>query len=412
MVTHLLLPDQGKDGRMRKVVPLAAIMGALLLLYASGVLAQPQTPAQNIPDRYIVVFKDGVQSPAAAANEHARANGLQLRFVYTSAIKGYAAVIPNDRALQRVENDPRVDYVEHDQVVRAVAQTLPWGINRVDADVSSTLAGNSSGAVSNVNAYIIDTGIDTDHTDLNIDVVNHVNPSGAGGGNEDCNGHGTHVAGTVAAIDNTQDVVGVAPDAPLTAVKVLGCSGSGSTSGVIKGVDWVTQNAQKPAIANMSLGGGVSQAEDDAVRKSAASGIFYSIAAMNNGANACNYSPARAGRTKNAADGSWNKDNGIMTVAATNSSNEEASWSNYGPCVDIWAPGVNVKSTKLGGGTTLMSGTSMAAPHVGGGGALYLSSHTSASSPATEIALKEAANPLATKSKNGDSIVLENVGGF
>ena len=132
---------------------------------------------------------------------------------------------------------------------------------------------------------------------------------------------------------------------------------------------------------------------------------------MNNGANACNYSPARAGRTKNA-DGTWNKDNGIMTVAATNSSNDEASWSNYGPCVDIWAPGVNVKSTKLGGGTTLMSGTSMAAPHVGGGGALYLSGNTSASSSETEIALKEAANPLATKSKNGDSIVLENVGGF
>jgi subtilisin family serine protease len=420
MATHLLPPDQGKDGRMRKLVPLAAIMGALLLLYASGVLAQPQIPTQNIPDSYIVVFKDGVQRPAAAANEHARANGLQLRFVYTSAIKGYAAVIPNDRALQRVENDPRVDYVEHDQVVRAEEQVLPWGMNRIDADISSTLAGNGTADVGtnpdntpqdvrNVHAYIIDTGIDTDHTDLNVGI--HVNPSGAGGGNEDCNGHGTHVAGTVAAIDNTQDVVGVAPDAPLTAVKVLGCSGSGSTSGVIEGVDWVTQNAQKPAVANMSLGGGVSQAEDDAVRKSADSGIFYSIAAMNNGANACNYSPARAGRTKNA-DGTWNKDNGIMTVAATNSSNEEASWSNYGPCVDIWAPGVNVKSTKLGGGTTLMSGTSMAAPHVGGGGALYLSGNKSASSSETEIALKEAANPLATKSKNGDSIVLENVGGF
>jgi aqualysin 1 len=420
MATHLLPPDQGKDGRMRKLVPLAAIMGALLLLYASGVLAQPQIPTQNIPDRYIVVFKDGVQRPAAAANEHARANGLQLRFVYTSAIKGYAAVIPNDRALQRVENDPRVDYVEQDQIVRAVDQTLPWGIKRVGADLSSTLAGNGKEDFGrnpdgtpwefrNVNAYIIDTGIDSAHTDLN--VVNHVNPSGAGGGNTDCNGHGTHVAGTVAARDNTQDVVGVAPGARITGVKVLGCNGSGTTSGVIKGVDWVTANAAKPAIANMSLGGGTSQAEDDAVRKSADSGIFYSIAAMNNGANACNYSPARAGRTKNA-DGTWNKDNGIMTVAATNSSNEEASWSNYGPCVDIWAPGVNVKSTKLGGGTTLMSGTSMAAPHVGGGGALYLSSHTSVSSLATEIALKEDAIPLATKSKNGDSIVLENVGGF
>jgi aqualysin 1 len=121
----------------------------------------------------------------------------------------------------------------------------------------------------------------------------------------------------------------------------------------------------------MSLGGGATQAEDDAVRNSADSGVFYSIAAMNNGANACNYSPARAGRTKNA-DGTWNKDNDIMTVAATNKQDGETSWSNYGPCVDIWAPGYSIISTKKGGGTTTMSGTSMAAPHVGGG-VLYLS---------------------------------------
>jgi subtilisin family serine protease len=406
---------------MRKLVPLAAIMGALLLLYASGVLAQPQT--QTIPDRYIVVFKDGVQHPATVANENARENGLQLKFVYTSAIKGYAAVFPNDRALQSVENDPRVDYIEHDQVVRAEAQVLPWGMNRIDADISSTLAGDGLGQISKVNAYIIDTGVDASHTDLNVNVANQVNFRGDGK-NYDCNGHGTHVAGTVAARDNDQDVVGVVPGAPITAVKVLGCDATGATSGVIAGINWVTSqvigpdgkagtadDSNKPAIANMSLGGGTSQAEDDAIRTSANSGIFYSIAAMNNGADACNYSPARAGRTKNA-DGTWNKDNGIMTVAATNSSDEEASWSNYGPCVDIWAPGVNVKSTKLGGGTVLMSGTSMAAPHVGGGGALYLSSHTSASSSATEIALKEKARQLATKSKNGDSIVLENVGAF
>ena len=417
---------------MRKLVPLAAIMGALLLLYASGVLAQPQTPTQKIPDRYIVVFKDGVQHPAAVANEHAREHGLQLKFVYTTAIKGYAAVFPNNQALQRIENDPRVNFVEQDGVVSAVDQVLPWGMNRIDADISSTLAGNGSADfgtnqdgtpwdVRNVNAYIIDSGVDASHTDLN--VINNVNFKGDGK-NYDCNGHGTHVAGTVAAKDNAQDVVGVAPGARITAVKVLGCDNTGLTSGVIAGVNWVTSqvigpdgiagtadDSNKPAIANMSLGGGTSQAEDDAVRTSANSGIFYSIAAMNNGANACNYSPARAGRTKNA-DGTWNKDNGIMTVAATNSSDEEASWSNYGPCVDIWAPGVNIKSTKLGGGTVLMSGTSMAAPHVGGGGALYLSGNTSASSSETEIALKEAANPLATKSKNGDSIVLENVGGF
>jgi subtilisin family serine protease len=394
---------------MRRVVSLAALMGALLLGYAGGVLAQPQTPAQdNIPDRYIAVFEEGVRDPAAVANEHARENSLQLRFVYSSAIEGYAAVFPNDRALQRVQNDPRVAYVEQDQVVRAVAQTLPWGIDRVEADQSSTKAGDGSGAVSNVNAYIIDSGIYTTHTDLN--VVKHVNFVGDGK-NYDCSGHGTHVAGTVAAKDNTSDVVGAGPGAPLTGVKVLGCSGSGSWSGVIKGIDWVTANAVKPAIANMSLGGGASQAVDDAVRKSANSGVFYSIAAGNQGTDACTRSPARAGRTKNA-DGTWNKNNGIMTVAATNKSNGETSWSNYGPCVDIWAPGYSILSTKNGGGTATMSGTSMAAPHVGGGGALYLSSRASANSSTVEVALKSAAQKPGTKSKDGAEVVLEYVGKF
>jgi subtilisin family serine protease len=241
-------------------------------------------------------------------------------------------------------------------------------------------------------------------------VVGHVNFTGDGK-NTDCTGHGTHVAGTVAAKDNAQDVVGVAPDVPLTGVKVLGCSGSGSWSGVIKGVDWVTANAAKPAIANMSLGGGASQAVDDAVRNSANRGVFYSIAAGNDGANACDYSPARAGRTKNA-DGTWNKNNGVTTVAATNKTDGETSWSNYGACVDIWAPGASILSTKNGGGTTTMSGTSMAAPHVGGGGALYLSSRTSANSSTVEVDLKSAAKKPGTKSKNGAEIVLEYVGGF
>ena len=391
---------------MRKVVSSAALMGALLLLYAGGVLAQPQTPTQNIPDRYIVVFEEGVRDPAAVANEHARENGLQVRFVYTNAIEGYAAVFPNDRALQRVQNDPRVAYVEQDQVARAVAQTLPWGIDRVEADVSpAALAGNGSGDVSNVNAYIIDTGI-YKHADLR--VVGHVNF--AGGKNTDCNGHGTHVAGTVAAKDDGNYVVGAAPGAPLTGVKVLGCSGSGSTSGVIKGVDWVTANAKKPAIANMSLGGGASNALDTAVKNSAAGGIFYSLAAGNDGADACDDSPARAGA---------GTDNGIATVAATNKTDGETSWSNYGSCVDIWAPGASILSTKKGGGTTTMSGTSMAAPHVAGGGALYLSSSTNpdgsprdASPTAVEGALTSSVTTTANSSKDGAGIVLENVGGF
>ena len=310
---------------------------------------------------------------AGAVQNLEAVHGFRADHVYSASLRGFAARL-TDRQIEALGNDPMVAYVEADGTM-TIPPTLPWGIDRIDADRSSTLAGNGSGDITNVNAYIIDTGIDTKHLDLN--VVGHVNF--AGGPNKDCNGHGTHVAGTVAARDNSIDVVGVAPGAPLTGVKVLGCGGSGTTSGVIKGVDWVTANAVKPAIANMSLGGGVSTALDDAVIKSAGSGVFYSIAAGNSGADACNSSPARAGAGTN---------NGVMTTAATDSNNEEASWSNYGSCVDIWAPGVGILSTRKGGGTTTMSGTSMAAPHVGGTGALYLSSHTGASPATVENAIK------------------------
>jgi aqualysin 1 len=385
---------------MRTTTAVLTAVGALLLVYASGVLAQPETPTQKFLDRYIVVFESGVQRPAALANEHARAYGLQMRFVYTSAIEGYAAVFPNDRALQRVQGAPRVDYVEQDQEIRAVEQTLPWGIDRIEADISSTLAGNGSGAVSNVNAYILDTGV-YNHGDLN--VVGHVNFRGDGQ-DTDCNGHGTHVAGTVAARDNLRAVVGVAPAAAVTDVKVLGCSGTGTTSGVIAGVDWVTANAAEPAIANMSLGGGKSTTLDTAVRNSAASGVFYSIAAGNGGNNACNSSPARSGAGTN---------NGIMTVAATNLNNEDPVWSNYGSCVDIWAPGVNIRSTKMGGRTTTKSGTSMAAPHGGGGGALYLSKNTAASPSSVEEALKLKTTKTGQLSNDQQrEITLENVSTF
>jgi subtilisin family serine protease len=317
---------------------------------------------------------------------------------YRHAVEGYAARIP-DRRLDRVRADGRVAYVEADQAMNAEAQTIPWGIDKIDADASSTLAGNGSGAVSNVNAYVIDSGI-YKHPDLN--VVKHVNFTGDGR-NRDCYGHGTHVAGSVAAKDNASDVVGAAPGAPLTGVKVLSCSGSGSTSGVIKGVDWVTANAVKPAIANMSLSGGLSRALDDAVRNSAASGVFYSLAAGNQGADACNHSPARAGAGTN---------NGIATVAATNSSDGEWRSSNHGPCVDVWAPGVGILSTKEGGGTATKSGTSMAAPHVGGGAALYLSTNTAASPTRVEGALTSGATTTANISKDGATIVREYVGGF
>ena len=386
---------------MRRVTALLAAVGAMLVLYAGGVLAQ-EAPAGGSSsggaERYIVVLRDNVPGPGQVANEHARAHGASVGFVYRHAIKGYSAAIPENR-LAALKDDPRVAYVEPDGTAYASAQTLPWGIDKIDADTSSTLAGNGSVTGSNVNAYIIDSGIDTAHPDLN--VVRHVNF--AGGKDTDCNGHGTHVAGTVAAKDNATHVVGVAPDAPLTGVKVLGCSGSGSWSGVIAGIDWVTNNAVKPAVANMSLGGGANKAVDDAVRSSAGSGVFYALAAGNESVNACNRSPARAGAGTN---------NGIATVAATDSADKEASWSNYGSCVDIWAPGVGILSTKKGGGTTSMSGTSMASPHGAGGAALYLSSNAAASPSTVEGALKSAATTTANKSEDGRTITREYVGGF
>lgn len=374
---------------IRPVTVIAAAVVAAL--FAAG------SAAGTTVDSYIVVLKDRGASSGAVASEHARKYGASVKHVYGHTLGGYAATIPSNR-VDAVRADSRVAYVERDGVATAVAQTLPWGIDKVDADVSSTKAGDGSGAVANVNAYVIDSGI-AKHSDLNL--VGHVNF--AGGKNTDCNGHGTHVAGTVAASDNTTDVVGVAPGASLTGVKVLGCSGSGSWSGVIKGIDWVTANAKKPAVANMSLGGGANQAVDDAVRNSAASGILYALAAGNDGADACNSSPARAGA---------GPDNGIVTTAATDSGDAEASWSNYGDCVDIWSPGVSILSTRKGGGTTTMSGTSMASPHTAGGGGLYLSSHPGAAPATVEAALKSAATTTSAASKDGRPITRLYVGGF
>ncbi|HEX2191625.1 MAG TPA: S8 family peptidase [Acidimicrobiales bacterium] len=355
--------------RRQFIVPAAALLGLVAAPAVSA--AAPSSPGG--PGMYVVVLKAGVE-PGHVADEHARGIGAEIRSVYRSALRGYAARIPEAR-LSRLQADPRVAYVEPDATVHATAQTLPWGINRVDADVSSTLAGNGSGAVGTVSAYVIDSGVSA-HADLNL--VGHVNWTGDGR-NYDCSGHGTHVAGTVAARDNASHVVGAAPGVAVTGLKVLGCDGSGSMSNVIAAVDWVTTYAKRPAVVNMSLSGGGSRAVDDAVRNSASRGVLYVLAAGNSGANACNYSPARAGAGTS---------NGIVTVAAIDSSNREPSWSNYGSCVDIWAPGVSVLSTYNNGGTAYMSGTSMASPHVAGAAGLYLSRNTTVSPAAVEGVLK------------------------
>jgi subtilisin family serine protease len=403
------------------------LLASFLLTVSLGTLAQTTSgPAQQGPTlAVIVVFHDyarfdqyrnsyhpderaqanpaawtGLDPGVAGAVQNLEANhGFRAHHIYSAAIRGFSARLTADQ-IAALKMDSMVAYIEADRPMTMTQQVLPWGIHRVGADVSSTQAGNGSGAVSNVNVYVIDTGVDKTHPDLN--VVNQVNF--AGGKNTDCQGHGTHVAGIMAAKDNAVDVVGVAPGAPITGVKVLDCTGSGTTSDVIKGVDWVTANAVKPAIANMSLSGGAVQALDDAVIHSADSGVFYSIAAGNLAGDACLYSPARAGTH-----------DGVMTVAATDSTDHEAWWSNYGSCVDVWAPGVDILSTLLGGGTTTKSGTSMAAPHVGGTGALYLSSHPNDSAAFVEAALKASETFISTgnkrapnTSKDGRQIVLDN----
>src|SRR5215210_6868387 len=233
---------------MRKLVVLFVVMASAVLVACGSAFAQAHPPGGQGPERYIVVLKGGVSDPGRAADAIARREDLGVGFVYSHALKGFSATIPEER-LDEVRSDASVAYVEPDRMAHATEQTLPWGVNRIDADLSSTVAGDGSGTVGNVNAYIIDSGIYL-HTDLN--VVGHRNFTGDSK-NTDCNGHGTHVAGTLAARDDTQDVVGVAPGAPLTGVKVLGCKGSGSYSRIINGIDWVTANAAKPAVANMSL---------------------------------------------------------------------------------------------------------------------------------------------------------------
>lgn len=378
----------------RWMLPIATA-GALLFACAGVALAQPgSSPPRGAEsaglDRYIVVLEDDVEQPSEVASGIEQRQDVDVGFVYNDTVEGFSATIP-DEDLAAVRANPRVDYVEPDGRMKATYQERPWGVDRVGAGTSSALAGNGSGAVGNVNAYVVDTGIDRAHPDLN--VVRHVNFTS--GKNVDCDGHGTHVAGTTAAKDDAEGVVGVAPGAPLTGVKVLGCNGSGWTSDVIKGIDWVTKNAKKPAVANLSLGGRPSRALDDAVRGSAKSGVFYAVAAGNAGVDACNESPARTG---------GGQDNGIMTVAASDLADRETYFSNHGRCVDMWAPGEDVPSTRLGGGTTTMSGTSMASPHAAGGAALYLSKNPGSRPAAVEGQLKTDAAATGTLSKDGGAI--------
>ena len=324
-------------------------------------LAAAEQARGRIPGEYIVVFNDEVTDVPGLTQRLAAQHGGGVRFTYTSALKGFAARM-SPQAAEALARNPNVAYVEQDQVMTldATQTGATWGIDRTDQrnrPLSGTYTYTTT--ASGVYAYIIDTGIQTSHSQFGGRASNVYDAFGGNG--QDCHGHGTHVAGTVGS-----STYGIAKAVRLRGLRVLNCSGSGSTSGIIAAVDWLRTNRTNPAVANMSLGGGYSSALNTAVTNLSNSGVFVAVAAGNSNANACNYSPASAG--------------GVVTVASSTSSDAKSSFSNYGSCVELYAPGSSITSTWLSGGTNTISGTSMASPHVAGVAALYKATYGNASS--------------------------------
>lgn len=353
-----------------------ALLAALLLVSALA----PVATASRAAGSYIVVFEDSVTDPRLVAREHANAQNAKLGYVYQHALKGYSAMM-SEAAAARVSRDPRVAYVEADGVVTKVAtQTDPtWGLDRIDDQLGLDKSYEYSASGSGVRAYIIDSGIDVTHTDFGGRAVSGVDKVDNDADSDDCDGHGTHVAGTVGS-----STYGVAKGVTLVGVRVLDCSGSGTWSGVIAGIDWVTADhaGGAPAVANMSLGGGLNTAVNDAVARSTEDGVTYAVAAGNGD---------QAGRAQDACTRSPASAPSALTVGATNDSDTKASWSNYGTCVDLFAPGVGITSTTMDGGTATWNGTSMASPHVAGVAALYLQADPTASPAAVAQALTQQA---------------------
>ncbi|GGK14181.1 hypothetical protein GCM10008955_04430 [Deinococcus malanensis] len=349
---------------------------------------------EAIAGQYIVVFSDGAQGSDLSAQD---ANGLisslkldpqgvTVQHIYTQALSGFAAKL-SVQNLAILRADKRVKYIEQDGMMHASATQsgATWGLDRIDQR-SLPLDGNYvyNSTASGVKAYIIDTGINTSHSNFGGRAVWGTNTTGDGN-NTDCQGHGTHVAGTVGA--NTW---GVAKGVQLIAVKVLNCSGSGTNSGVIAGVNWAVSNkGTATAVANMSLGGGASQAVDDAVNSAASKNLVMVVAAGNENQNACNVSPARAANA--------------ITVGSTTRTDARSSFSNYGSCVDIFAPGSDITSTWIGStsATNTISGTSMASPHAAGAAALLIAAGNTTTSAVTSAMINNATTNKVTSAGTG-----------
>lgn len=330
---------------------------ALTPLDEAPALAKGST-GDPIPGQYIVVFNDDVADPHGKAQEKALKKNGKMKYSYGAVLKGFAAEL-SDAAVAELRADPDVAYVEQDQTVSInTTQTgATWGIDRIDQrnrPLSGTYTYTSTGA--GVRVYIIDTGIRTTHAQFG-------GRASSVYGGSDCNGHGTHVAGTVGG-----STYGVAKGALLRGVRVLNCAGSGTWSGIIAGMDWVRVNHIKPAVANMSLGGGFSSSVNTAVNNLSNAGVFVAVAAGNSNASACSFSPASAAN--------------VTSVMSSTSSDAKSSFSNFGSCAHLYAPGSSITSawSTSNTATNTISGTSMASPHVAGVAALYKATFGDASS--------------------------------
>jgi len=380
-------------GLAGSALPFSAIF---MLLFSHWLLAAP--PAESprvIPSSYIVVFHDDVDTDVAANELKGRFN-LSVSFRYRHALRGMAVKMP-DRVLAKLAADPRVAYIEPDVIVSINGQTLPTGINRVNADLDPIANIDNIDDRVDADIAILDTGIDLDHPDLNVFQVAYcqaANPAGTrfecvegDARAEDGNSHGTHVSGTAAALDNNSGVVGVAPGARLWAVKVLDDNGDGAGSVIIAGVDYVAKHAKEIEVANMSLtGDGIFTSLDTAIDNAVDKGVVFSLAAGNSSKDVSQAFPAGnpSAITVSALEDYDGKPGG---VSGSVQDDTFAWFSNYGAGVDIMAPGVAIRSTVPGGGLGNKSGTSMAAPHVAGAAALYLSQNPGASPATVKTAL-------------------------
>src|SRR5437868_7580712 len=361
---------------MKRFVPLAvAALVVTACRDASGPAPQARPAAPSavdaargvpIPGDYIITLRDNVTDVDGVAASITGLHKGALKHLYKSALKGFAVQNISEAAAVAIAADSRVLRVEADQVMTAVGSgsesPATWGIDRIDqnaAALDNTYNYGNDG--SNVTVYIIDTGINFGHVDFGGRATQGIDEVTIGGSAADCNGHGTHVSGTVGGA-----TYGVAKNVNLVAVRVLNCQGSGTTSGVVAGIDWVTANRVLPAAANMSLGGGLSTTLNQAVARAVASGVTFAVAAGNSSASACNSSPS--------------SEPSAITVGATDINDGFAYFSNFGSCVDINAPGVSITSDWYGSNTATntISATSMASPHVAGAAALYLSANPTA----------------------------------